>query len=488
LKNTKTYTSLFDFLDSYSEAILIGDKSSRIVYVNAAFRKLCLLKHDEMPTGTVSNFFKLKVNIKGEDGDGNLQWESNLSRNNGSNVWIKVSTSPFVSDAGDTLTVYTLTTNTTLEQLQSLLKESEKRFETLADASPVMIWMTDKNNLTYYFNKSWLDFRGRTFEEEMGIGWLQGVHPDDMGAFRKISEFLDRFEHYSCEYRLKDCNGVYKNILEIGTPRFLPDKTFAGYMGSCLDISEMKSAQQELAGYTKELKRSNEELENFAYVASHDMQEPLRMIASYTQLIQKGIENNKTEGLIEFMKYVTDGVNRMQSLISDLLQFSRVNSKGSAFVEVDIRELLRVVTTNISEKIKETGSIVKIGEGMPKLKADRTQLMRLFQNLMENAIKFRSPERKPIIEISVEDKADHFVFHVKDNGIGIEKKFYNRIFVIFQRLHTRDEYDGTGIGLAVCKKIVERHGGDIGVESVAGQGSEFIFTLRKQHSNNGFTE
>ncbi|MBK7147798.1 MAG: PAS domain S-box protein [Bacteroidetes bacterium] len=488
MKNITFYSSLFDFLDGYSEAVLIGDKSSKIVYVNKAFRKLCLLKSDELPSGTVSHFFKLKVNIKGEDGEGNLQWESNLSRTDGSTVWIKVSTSPFISETGDTLTVYTLTTNTTLEQLQSLLKESEKRFETLADASPVMIWMTDKNNLTYYFNKSWLDFRGRTFEEEMGIGWLQGVHPDDMGAFRKISEFLERFEHYSCEYRLKDHNGVYKSILEIGTPRFLPDKTFAGYMGSCLDISEMKSAQQELAGYTKELKRSNEELENFAYVASHDMQEPLRMIASYTQLIQKGIETNRTEGLTEFMKYVTDGVTRMQSLISDLLQFSRVNSKGSAFAEVNMQELLSVVTTNISEKIKETGAVVKIADGMPTLQADRTQLMRLFQNLMENAIKFRSPERKPIIEISVEDTQGFFIFHVKDNGIGIEKKFYNRIFVIFQRLHTRDEYEGTGIGLAVCKKIVERHGGDIKVESVTNEGSEFIFSLRKQHSNNGFTE
>lgn len=473
-----TNSILFGFLEKFTEAVLIKDENDNTVFANPSFCKFTMLSQEEIQNLNTSEYFNIRVNYKTEPDDSNTQWESNLSRADGSQIWVKVNVTSYTTESGTPWKIYSLVSSSTLEQLQSLLKESEKRFETLADASPVMIWMTDRDNLAYYFNKSWLDFRGRRFEDEMGTGWLSGVHKDDLNSFNTINYQIKHNLQYSCEYRLRRNDGVYRNILEIGTPRFLPDKTFAGYMGSCLDITEMKLVQQELAGYTAELKRSNEELENFAYVASHDMQEPLRMIASYIQLIQKGIESGKTVELSEFMKYVTDGVTRMQLLISDLLQFSRVNSKGSPFVKVDVNDLLRVVQTNISEKVKETNTLIKV-ERMPIVMADRTQLMRLFQNLLENAIKFRSPNRQPIVTVSVEESELFFTFSVADNGIGIENKFYNRIFVIFQRLHSREEYEGTGIGLAVCKKIVERHGGQINVESKVGEGSIFKFSIKK---------
>jgi light-regulated signal transduction histidine kinase (bacteriophytochrome) len=178
------------------------------------------------------------------------------------------------------------------------------------------------------------------------------------------------------------------------------------------------------------------------------------------------------------MNYVLDGTSRMQALINDLLQFSRVNRKGNPFKEVDLNEVLKIAITHLTARIEENRARV-IVDKMPRLKGDNFQLIRLFQNLIDNAIKFKRTETEPEIKISVEERGNEFVFSVADNGIGIEDKFYNRIFVIFQRLHTRDEYEGTGIGLAVCKKIVERHGGEIWVKSEEGKGSTFYFTIKK---------
>lgn len=366
----------------------------------------------------------------------------------------------------------------TVDQLKALLHESETRFAKLADASPVMIWMTDIHHLCYYFNKSWLDFTGKTFEQETGNGWLKGVHADDLKVFDSVKETLSRRQKYTLEYRLLRYDGVYGNILEIGNPRFLPDGTFVGYIGSCTDITEAKAAQHELANQTRELLRSNEELEQFAYVASHDLQEPLRMILSYVQLIQKNIDQGNTQRVGEFMDYVMEGTGRMQALINDLLQFSRVSRKGNPFSKVDVNEVLKIAVSHLTARIQENHAVVTY-DRMPVIQGDSFQLIRLFQNLIDNAIKFKAADRKPEIKISVEERAEDFLFAIRDNGIGIEDKFYNRIFVIFQRLHTRNEYEGTGIGLAVCKKIVERHGGEIWLESEKDKGTTFYFTVKK---------
>jgi PAS domain S-box-containing protein len=374
--------------------------------------------------------------------------------------------------------IFTIPDNATPEQLRGLLHESESRFSRLADASPVMIWMTDTDNQVYYFNKTWLDFTGKQFDNLTGTGWLSCVHEDDIPVFKNIEEKIRNKLSYSCEYRLRRHDGVFRSVFEIGNPRLLPDGLFTGYMGSCIDVTETKSVQIELASQAKELMRSNEELEQFAYVASHDLQEPLRMIISYVQLIQKNIEQGNVARVSEFMNYVLDGTSRMQALINDLLQFSRVNRKGNPFKEVDLNEVLKIAITHLTARIEENRARV-IVDKMPRLKGDNFQLIRLFQNLIDNAIKFKRTETEPEIKISVEERGNEFVFSVADNGIGIEDKFYNRIFVIFQRLHTRDEYEGTGIGLAVCKKIVERHGGEIWVKSEEGKGSTFYFTIKK---------
>ncbi|MCX6200046.1 MAG: ATP-binding protein [Bacteroidetes bacterium] len=467
-----------DFFEHYAEAVLITASDDTPLFINAAFSKLSGYTTDDISLLTGANLFRVRVNYDMVVNEKATHWETGITKKDNSISWAKVSVSPITLSDSSIGKIYTLADNPAIDQMKGLLKESETRFTTLADASPVMIWMTDQDNLCYYFNRSWLDFTGRKFEEELGSGWIRGVHTDDMKSFNDVNPLLIARQNYSCEYRLRKFDGTYRHILEIGTPRFLPDESFAGYMGSCLDITEMKMAQNELATQTQELKRSNEELEQFAYVASHDMQEPLRMISSYIQLVQKNIESGNGKEVNDFMKYVLEGVGRMQALINDLLHYSRVNKKGAAFGKVDLNEVLKIAVTHLTNRISENEAVLSY-DVMPQINGDQSQLIRLFQNFIDNAIKFKASGRKPIIKISVKEQDNYFEIGVSDNGIGIDPKFYNRIFVIFQRLHTRSEYEGTGIGLAVCKKIVERHGGNIRLESKVEEGTTFYFTLKK---------
>ncbi|KKN41659.1 hypothetical protein LCGC14_0721050 [marine sediment metagenome] len=240
-------------------------------------------------------------------------------------------------------------------------------------------------------------------------------------------------------------------------------------------IIERKETEQELINTLENTKKLNRELQEFVYVASHDLQEPLRMVISFTQLIAKKLEDKLDDDTKEFINYAVDGATRMKNLINDLLSYSRVTTRGETFKKVNIKKVLEEVILNLQIKIKETGAKITYGE-FPSLLADRTQILQLFQNLISNAIKFRSKEN-PLIHISVKRANQELIFSVEDNGIGIEKRFFDKIFIIFQRLHTRNEYPGTGIGLAICKKIIERLDGRIWVVSEVGKGTIFKFVI-----------
>jgi light-regulated signal transduction histidine kinase (bacteriophytochrome) len=224
------------------------------------------------------------------------------------------------------------------------------------------------------------------------------------------------------------------------------------------------------------LNRSNEELGQFAYIASHDLQEPLRMVASYTQLLSKRYKGKLDSDADEFIAFAVDGATRMQQLIQDLLAYSRVGTKGKSLLETSSDEALQQALTNLRAAIEESGALVT-HDPLPAVLADEMQLIQLFQNLVGNGIKYQSPGVPRVHISAAKNGEEKWIFSVQDNGLGIESQYFEKIFGMFQRLHKRDEFAGTGIGLAICKKIVEGHGGRISVESQPGRGSTFRFAL-----------
>jgi PAS domain S-box-containing protein len=242
------------------------------------------------------------------------------------------------------------------------------------------------------------------------------------------------------------------------------------------DITERRQAEEALMKTMAELKRSNEELGQFAYVASHDLQEPLRMVASYTQLLAQRYKGRLDSDADEFIGYAVDGCNRMQRLIQDLLSYSRAGMNIGTLRKIPVEKALEEAMANLQVTIKESGAVVT-HDSLPVIMTDDAQLVQLFQNLIGNAIKYHGTEA-PRVQVSATNNAgNEWIFSVRDNGLGIEPQYFERIFILFQRLHGQKEFEGTGIGLAMCKKIVDRLGGRIWVDSQPKHGSTFFFAL-----------
>ncbi|MEL6346412.1 MAG: ATP-binding protein, partial [Myxococcota bacterium] len=295
---------------------------------------------------------------------------------------------------------------------------------------------------------------------------------------------------YQLHYRRKD--GTTFPSRTIGSVIKTPTGELLGYLGIITDISDQITAERALKvlfdkqkEQTRALKRinaklkaSNEELEQFAYVSSHDLQEPLRKISSFCELLEEEFSDTMSEDAKLYVRYATDGARRMQGLLRDLLSYSRLNTRAQPFGSLDMDLVLVEVWRNLSRQAREAGATMT-AEALPTLVGDDGQLTQLFQHLLDNAIKYRHPDRTPRIHVSAVRTADgaHWQFSVEDNGLGIDPQFRERIFTIFQRLHPRHQYDGTGIGLAICARVVQRHGGRMWVEGDPGRGSIFCFTI-----------
>jgi PAS domain S-box-containing protein len=310
----------------------------------------------------------------------------------------------------------------------------------------------------------------------VGQEWQITVHPDDlpqvMAAYAVMLE-TGKVEVAARGIR-QDGSIFYKQLMMIADYDLQGQLT--GHYCFMKDISDRQLAEAEIARQQQELQRSNLELQQFAYVASHDLQEPLRMITSYLELLEHRYKGQLDDRADKFIAYAVDGAARMQTLIQDLLSYSRVGTQSKPFTAVDCESIVKDTLANLQVAIAESNATITI-DPLPQVTGDAIQLTQVFQNLIGNAIKFRRADNPPQIHIGVCKDRDDWLFSIRDNGIGIDGKYIDRIFVIFQRLHSRTDYSGTGIGLAVCKKIVERHGGKIWVESALNCGSTFYFTI-----------
>jgi PAS domain S-box-containing protein len=394
----------------------------------------------------------------------------------GSSVFVDFSLKPIFDDEGQVVMLIPEGRDISdRKQMEESLRESEQRLQSLLDNSTAVIYMKDMQGRYMMINHRYEDLfhldrnevKGKTDQEIFPKEIADAFQANDREAIA-VGMALEKEEVAPQD------DGLH-TYLSIKFPLVDSEGKIYAVCGMSTDISDRKQAEVELQNQKQDLVRSNDELQQFAYVASHDLQEPLRMITSYLELLERRYKGQLDARADQFITYAVDGAARMQILINDLLGYSRVGSRGQSFERVDCEAVLQNAIRNLQVAIAENNAVITHAP-LPPVNADVTQLTQLFQNLIGNALKFRR-EDPPQIHIGVERTNGKWLFSVRDNGIGIESQYTNRIFVIFQRLHSRTEYSGTGMGLAICKKIVERHSGKLWVESKPGEGSTFYFTL-----------
>jgi PAS domain S-box-containing protein len=360
-------------------------------------------------------------------------------------------------------------------------KRAEEKLKQLSQAveqSPVSIVITDKEGSIQYVNSKFVEVTGYSFEEAIGKNpsILKSGRTSDL-EYKHLWEAITAGEKWHGELHNRKKNGdLYWESATI-TPILNAKGETTHFLAVKEDITGRKQAEEILVRYAAELKNSNSELENFAYVASHDLQEPLRMVSSFLNLLEKRMGDELDETTKQYIHFATDGADRMKILINDLLLYSRVGTNKEKFSSVDLNEVMEYATRVLKENINKINAVL-IVKPLPVITANKTLINQLFINLVNNSLKYHS-EIDPQIEVGCTEDVDKYTFYVKDNGIGISKEYFEKVFIIFQRLHTRKEYSGTGIGLAICKKIVETHHGKIWVTSEFGKGSTFYFSIPK---------
>jgi len=511
-------------IERLPQKIFLKDRKSVYISCNRNYAGDLKIKPADIKGKTDYDFFPKELADKFREEDkrilefGRIEDKEEKYMEDDLEVWVHRLKAPVKDDRGKIIGMLGISQDITGQKKTSeTLKDRErclKKVEYIAHVgdwdwnivSDELIW-SDETHKIFGLNPK--EF-GVTFED-----LLDSVHPEDRGFVKgSIDDALYRKKPHSVEHRIVLPDGsvkivrheakvffsdVGKPIRMLGTVQDITErkgmedeiKKHHDHLEEILkehtegieklnnqlkkELAEKEKAEKELMKSLEDAERSNKDLEQFAYSASHDLQEPLRMVASYTQLLEKRYKDNLDDDAKDFIKYAVSGATRMQQLIDGLLSYSRIQTRGNPFQPTDCNSVVKQAISNLQIRIGEIHAIIE-SDDLPTVNADEIQLVRLFQNLVSNALKFQRNEI-PRIQISASRQGNKWMFSLSDNGIGIDSNNKDRIFVIFQRLHGEEEYPGTGMGLAICKRIVERHGGQIWVDSDLGQGSAFYFTI-----------
>ncbi len=364
---------------------------------------------------------------------------------------------------------------TAINKINLALLESESKFSNMFHKNPAAITLSDSEGRYIDINESFSKLTGYEYDELIGHTSTEL----NITNSEERKQYLNRFKYEDSpdpsEFRIRTKSGEKRIVINNSELIQLDHKI--NYITFAYDITERKQYEEKLESLTDELKRSNDELQRFAYVSSHDLQEPLRMVTSFTQLLERRYKNKLDKDADEYIEFIVEGAKRMKMLIDDLLIFSRLNNNVIKYENVNIKTILDTILLNLQATIDETSTQIT-HDPLPLVNGDPLRLVQVFQNLISNSIKFNN-KKIPKIHITAKNEGNQWLFKVSDNGIGIDSRHQEKIFTIFQRLHTRQEYEGTGIGLAIVKKIIQQNGGHIWAKSKLNKGTEFYFTIRK---------
>jgi len=480
---------LDQMLQTMVDGMVTVDPTGEIVYANPAAEEILELEQDDILARTYDGREWQQVDEEGrpypqEDLPLAIalrerrpvrEIEHGIVAPNGDVKWLSVSAAPLLDESGE---VYGAIANfrdvTERRAIEAALRSSEQRYRTLFDHAGDEIYVHDLEGHFLDVNPVACQQLGYSRQELLEMTPRDIDTPDHAARVPERTQQLIREKHIFFEARHRRRDGTTYPV-EINS-RYIDYDGQPAILSTARDITERKEAARQIEQYAADLARSNKELEQFAYVVSHDLQEPARMVKGYVELLNQRYQNQLDAQADIFLHYAVDGAERMQEMIQALLDLSRIETHAQTFAPIDTEALVKRTLTMLHTIIEESNATIT-HTSLPTVHAEPAQLAQVFQNLITNALKFRREDVPPRIHIKAKGEDNTWVFSVADNGIGVDPGQADRIFQVFQRLHTQEEYPGTGIGLALSQKIVERHGGRIWVESAPSEGATFYFTL-----------
>lgn len=482
-------------VDSNIIGVITANLNGSILEANDAFLQMLGYTREDLNRGTIrwSEMTPPEYRQVSERSHHELRtlgfcypFEKEYIRKDGSRVPVVIG-SALLEGSPDTVIGFVLDVSDR-KQAEAALRESEARFRYMADTAPVLIWMAGPDKLCNYFNQPWLNFTGRTLAQELGTGWTEGIHPDDLErCLYTYTTSSDARQEFKMEYRLRRFDGEYRWLLDIGVPRFTPDGNFLGYIGSCIDIGDRKQAEAEMQQIndlleqrvkqrTAQLEIANQELEAFSYSVSHDLRAPLRHINGFVGMLQKQAASALDADSQRYLDIIAETTKRAGTMVDDLLTFSRMSRAEMHHTIVKLNQLIEDVKRDLQPETAGREIIWHI-HPIPNVQGDPAMLRQVIYNLVENAVKYTQGRTHAEIEIGTIGDEQEVVIFVRDNGLGFDMRYAHKLFGVFQRLHSEPKIQGTGIGLANVRRIIHRHGGRTWAESELDKGSTFYFSL-----------